>query len=353
MEIKKLAETLEEIKLTKEDNSEYWHARDLWTLLGYTRWGNFLPSLERAKESCRTSGFVVQDHFLHAKKMVNLGSGSQREIEDYELTRYACYLIAQNGDPRIPEIAFAQMYFAIQARKQELVAEQIEEIERLIARKRLAETDREFAGNVLSRDVDRSSLAEIISVGDYVLFGSNSTKDMKKKLHITVKGRALADFLPTITLKAKDLAAEATTFNTKQKNLVGKEMIKEEHIKSNKSARGFLLNLDIFPEALPPVEDIKKVERRHQRQIKIASRAPKINLKEIESEELIIEIPEGTDTTQLKEMKELFLNNPGKGTVTLQLKDRKIRIELKVNLTKNVFMRVMEILNASHYPQED
>jgi DNA-damage-inducible protein D len=346
MEIKKLAESLEEIRRTKQDGSEYWYARDLWPLLGYTRWGNFLPTLDRAKESCKTGGFVVEDHFLHAKQMVKLGSGSQREVDDYELTRYACYLIAQNGDPRIPEIAFAQMYFAIQTRKQELIADQVKEIERLIARKQLAETDREFAGTILSRDVDKSGLAEIISVGDYVLFGNKSTKDMKKRLMIKVTNRALADFLPTITIKAKDLAAEATIFNTKQKNLLSKDGIKEEHIRSNKSARNFLLNLDIIPEKLPPAEDIKKVERRHQKQIKIASKSIPSKLEEVE--ELLIEIPEGTTTNQLLEMKGLFLANPGKGSVILQLKDKKVLIKQKINLTENISRCVMAILNANN-----
>lgn len=346
MEIKKLAESLEEIKRIKQDGSEYWYARDLWSLLGYTRWGNFLPTLDRAKESCKTGGFVVEDHFLNAKQMVKLGSGSQREVDDYELTRYACYLIAQNGDPRIPEIAFAQMYFAIQTRKQELIAEQVKEIERLIARKQLAETDREFAGTILSRGVDKSELAEIISVGDYVLFGNKSTKDMKKRLMIKATNRALADFLPTITIKAKDLASEATIFNTKQKNLLSKEGIKEEHIRSNKSARNFLLNLDIIPEKLPPAEDIKKVERRHQKQIKIASKFIRSKLEE--AEELLIEIPEGTTTSQLLEMKDLFLANPGKGSVILQLKNKKVLIKQKINLTENLSRCVMAILNGNN-----
>ncbi len=253
MEIKKLAETLEGIKHTKEDGSEYWYARDLWELLGYSSWRNLEPSIDRAKDSCNSSKEPIEVHFASIRKTQksrNQYGETVIHIDDYELTRYACYLIAQNGDPRIPEIAFAQMYFAIQTRRQELLVSQIEEIERLIARKQLAESNREFAGTVLTRNVNRAGLAEIISIGDYVLFGNNSTKDMKKRLMIRAKGRALADFLPMVTIKAKDLAAEATTFNTKQKSLYGKELIKQEHIKSNESARKFLLNLDIIPEKL-------------------------------------------------------------------------------------------------------
>lgn len=348
MEIKKLAQTLEDIKRTREDGTHFWYARELCPLLGYANWRNFEPTIERAKESCKTSKEIVEVHFAHVRKTQksrNQYSEIDIEIDDYELTRYACLLIAQNGNPRIIEIAFAQMYFAIQTRKQELFENQVQEIERLIARKRLAETDREFAGTVLNRNVDKPSLAEIISIGDYVLFGNNSTKDMKRKLFISAQGRALADFLPTITIKAKDLAAEATTFNTKEKDLWGKERIKQEHIKSNKSAREFLLNLDIIPEKLPPAEDIKKIERRHEKQIKIATKNLKQEIQNDEKEELLIEIPNGTTMDQLLKIRDLFSANPGNGKVILKLKDKKVLIKQRITVTEQISFLVMKILD--------
>ncbi len=347
VEIKKIAKTLEDIKKSDDDDPAYWYARDLYEILGYVRWENFITAIEKAKQSCQTSGFAVKDHFRDVTKMVNIGSGSQRSISDYRLTKYACYLIAQNGNTKIPEIAFAQMYFAIQTEKQELISDQIEEIERLIARKQLADTDKEFAGTVLSRDVDQGGLAEIISIGDYVLFGSNSTKDMKRKLMIRSKGRALADFLPTITLKAKDLAAEATTFNAKIKDLRGKELIKAEHIKSNRSARNFLLDLEIVPEELHPSEDIKKVERRHAKQIKIATKNPGLLEQNDDNEELVIEIPAGTTREKLLELNTLFLDTPGKGRIILKFSDRKVLINPKVNITKELSLKVMSLLELS------
>lgn len=266
MQLTLLARTLDDIR--HENGEEHWYARDLWKLLGYTRWSYFLPVIERAKESCRTSGFMVEDHFLGVKQMVDLGSGSQREVNDYKLTRYACYLIAQNGDPRIPEIAFAQMYFAMQTRRQEVLEKNIEEIERLVSREKLSETEKEFAKTVYERAVDGRGIGEIKSAGDMALFGGHNTQQMKKKLGVKEPNKPLADVLPTVTLKAKDLATEMTTVNTKKKDLQGKHYIKFEHIKNNANVRKALVDTDIYPEDLPPAEDVKKIENRHKKQKK-------------------------------------------------------------------------------------
>lgn len=277
MQLKLLAKTLDDIR--HQNGNEYWYARDLWELLGYARWSNFLPAIERAKDSCRTSGFVVEDHFLGVRKMVDLGSGSQREIDDYKLTRYACYLIAQNGDPRIPEIAFSQMYFAMQTRKQEVLEKNIEEIERLVSRQKLGETEKEFAKTIYERGVDSRGIGEIKSAGDTALFGGNNTLKIKRKLGIQDSRKPLADVLPTVTLKAKDLATEMTTVNTKKKELQGTKPIKFEHIKNNKNVRKALVEADIYPEALPAAEDVKKIESRHRKQKRELEMTAKRNLK--------------------------------------------------------------------------
>lgn len=276
MQLKLLAQTLDDIR--HQNGNEYWYARDLWQLLGYARWSNFLPAVERAKESCRTSGFVVEDHFLGVQKMVDLGSGSQREIDDYKLTRYACYLIAQNGDPRIPEIAFSQMYFAMQTRKQEVLEKNIEEIERLISRQKLVETEREFAKTIYERGVDSRGIGEIKSAGDTALFGGHNTLKMKQRLGLKNSRKPLADVLPTVTLKAKDLATEMTTVNTKKKELHGTRPIKFEHIKNNANVRKALVDTDIYPEELPAAEDVKKIESRHRKQKKELAVSAKKNL---------------------------------------------------------------------------
>lgn len=276
MQLKLLAQTLDDIR--HQNGNEYWYARDLWELLGYARWSNFLPAIERAKDSCRTSGFVVEDHFLGVRKMVDLGSGSQREIDDYKLTRYACYLIAQNGDPRIPEIAFSQMYFAMQTRKQEVLEKNIEEIERLVSRQKLGETEKEFAKTIYERGVDSRGIGEIKSAGDTALFGGLNTLKMKQKLGLKDSRKPLADVLPTVTLKAKDLATEMTTVNTKKKELQGTQPIKYEHIKNNANVRKALVEADIYPEALPAAEDVRKIESRHRKQKKELEMSAKKNL---------------------------------------------------------------------------
>ena len=258
--ISKLNKTFED-SAYEQDGVEYWLARELQELLGYTDWRNFLNAVEKAKESCKTTGEDILDHFVDVTKMVKIGSGAERKQDDIMLTRYACYLIAQNGDPKTEQIAFAQSYFAIQTRKQELLEERIRLNERLQAREKLAATETELSKNIYERGVDNKGFANIRSKGDWALFGGLTTSNMKKKLGIP-ENRPLADFLPTITITAKQLATEITNFNVKQYDLKGETRIIDEHVKNNKDVRGLLGKSGIKPEQLPAEEDIKKLERR-------------------------------------------------------------------------------------------
>lgn len=258
--IVKLNKSFEE-SAYEQDGVEYWLARELQELLGYSDWRNFLNAVDKAKESCKATGEAVLDHFVDVTKMVKIGSGAERKQDDIMLTRYACYLIAQNGDPKKEQIAFAQSYFAIQTRKQELLEERIRLNERLQAREKLAATETELSKNIYERGVDNKGFANIRSKGDWALFGGLTTSNMKKKLGIP-ENRPLADFLPTITITAKQLATEITNFNVKQHDLKGEAKITDEHVKNNKDVRGLLGKSGIKPEQLPAEEDIKKLERR-------------------------------------------------------------------------------------------
>ena len=245
----------------KENDMEYWLARELQELLGYTQWRNFSLVIEKAIIACTNSGQQADDHFLGVKKTVDMPKGGIKKIDDIMLTRFACYLIAQNGDPRKEQIAFAMSYFALQTRKQELLEQRINEIERVRARKKLTETEKELSGILYERGVDNRGFGRIRSKGDQALFGGNTTKVMKYRLSVP-RNRPLADFLPTITIKAKDFANEITNFNVQKENLKGEQKNTSEHIKNNKAVREILIKRNIKPEELPPEEDIKKVERR-------------------------------------------------------------------------------------------
>lgn len=276
--IQTLTNTFESHSYTTENGIEFWNARDLQHLLGYTKWDNFAKVINKAKTSCEASGNEISDHFADVGKMVTIGSGTEREINDIILTRYACYLIAQNGDSKKEEIAFAQNYFAIQTRKFELIEKRIKNWERLKARQKLTLSEKELSELIYERTGSDRNFGLIRSKGDQALFGK-TTQQMKNKLGIP-KGRALADFLPTITIKAKDFATEITVFNTTEKNLKMERQISAEHITNNRSVRKILLQRGIKPEELPPEEDIKKLERRVKSETKKLDKSPdKLNKK--------------------------------------------------------------------------
>jgi DNA-damage-inducible protein D len=280
-----LKSTFDSIVQTIEDrNIEFWYARELMDLLGYAKWDKFCNVIHKSIESCKTTNIPAENHFRQVGKMVNIGSGTVREIEDFMLTRYACYLIAQNGSPKKEEIAFAQSYFALQTRKQELIEERIQYIERTEARGRLKESEKLLSQNIYERGVDDKGFGRIRSKGDTALFGGYNTSDMKKRLGVK-DNRPLADFLPTVTIAAKNLATELTNFNVGSKDLSGEVLITQEHIQNNVSVRDVLEQRGIKPEDLPVSIDIRKLERRVKTaEKKIADNSGKLPPKDDTSE---------------------------------------------------------------------
>lgn len=240
---------------------ECWSARELQDIFSYKDWRNFLKVMDKAREACKNSGNSISDHFVEVTKMVTLGSGSERQIEDLALTRYACYLVAQNGDTAKSPVAFAQTYFAVQTRKQEIIEQRLLDVARVTAREKLSKSEKKLSGIIYERGVDEKGFALIRSKGDHALFGGFSTNDMKRKLQVP-GSRPLADFLPTLTIKAKDFATELTSHNVIEKDLNGERSISKEHVENNEAVRRMLIERGVKPEQLPPSEDVKKVQRK-------------------------------------------------------------------------------------------
>ena len=270
--IKKMYSSFEEAAMHIE-GVECWSARDLQVLLGYSKWENFTKVIEKAKDACKNAGQNVTDQFPDVRKLIIGAKGSERQIDDYYLTRYACYLIAQNGDPKKEQIAFAQTYFAVQTRKAEIIEQRINERERVKARAKLQQTEKKMSGILYERGVDGRGFAIIRSKGDQALFNL-STGELKKKLGVPEK-RPVADFLPTVNIKAKDFAAEMTNVNVQTKDLYGVEPITDEHVDNNLAVRKIMLERGIIPEELPAEEDVKKVERRLVKEDKKSLEDPK------------------------------------------------------------------------------
>jgi len=258
--INELWQRFEAASGTLED-VECWSARDLQAIFGYANWQNFQQVVERAREACANAGESPENHFTGVSKMVGLGSGAQRPIDDFALTRYACYLIAQNGDPGKAEIAFAQTYFAVQTRRQEMIELRLKEADRVMAREKLKQTERKLSGLIFERGVDERSFGNIRHEGDHALFGGHGTHAMKQRLGVP-GNRPLSDFLPTLTIKAKDFAAELTSHNVQEKDLKGDKAITREHVDNNWEVRSMLMKRGVKPEDLPAAEDVEKVKRR-------------------------------------------------------------------------------------------
>lgn len=258
--IHSLTQTFEGHAQQTENGVEYWLARDLQYLLGYTEWRNFNLVISKAKAACELSGHPPADHFVDVNKTIAMPKGAEKDVPDLMLTRYACYLIAQNGDSQKQPIAFAQTYFAIQTRKAELIEQRLLEAERLSARQKLTTTEKELSAVIYEQTGGSQNFGLIRSKGDQALF-NKSTQAMKAHWQVP-DNRPLADFAPTIILKAKDFATEITIFNARQHQMQSEGDIASEHSINNLAVRNTLLERGIRPETLPAAEDVKKVERR-------------------------------------------------------------------------------------------
>lgn len=270
--VRTLTATFEAHAQQTESGVEYWLARDLQHLLGYDEWRNFMAVIAKAKTACELSGHTATDHFVDVNKTIQMPKGAAKEISDLMLTRYACYLVAQNGDPKKQEIAFAQTYFAIQTRRAELIEQRLLEAERVSARHKLSTTEKELSQVIYEQVGGNEDFALIRSKGDQALFGK-TTLAMKAQWKVP-DNRPLADFAPTIILKAKDFATEITIFNARQHAMQSEFAISSEHVTNNQAVRKTLLERGIRPESLSAAEDVKKVERRLASEEKKALKKP-------------------------------------------------------------------------------
>jgi DNA-damage-inducible protein D len=287
--ISKLHSTLEHlVHRETSTGTEFWLARDLQKVLSYVRWGNFERVIQRAITACELAGYDADEHFLPVDKIDDLGAKKGRAVCDYALTRYACYLIAQNADSSKDPVAFAQTYFAVQTRRQEIIASRLADQERVEARKKLSRSEKVLSGLIYEHVDDEAGFSRIRIKGDKALFGGVSTRQMKRRLRVP-KGRALADFLPTITIKAKDFANEITNFSIKRDYLHTEAQITREHIKNNREIRKLLVRRKINPEELPPAEDVKKVERRLSAEQKTLPKETKRIAAPVQDQQLIFD----------------------------------------------------------------
>lgn len=342
----KTTSLFESIRKFDDQGREYWLARELMPLLGYGQWKNFDKVIKRAMDALSKSYPHTGDHFVEIGKKIKIGVGSNkeatREIVDYKLTRHACYLIAQNGDSKKQEIALAQVYFATQTRRQEMAQEKQKAIARVVARRKLSTTEKKFSGILSSRNIDGASIAEIKSAGDEALFGS-PTKEVKAQMGISDES-PLADHLPTISIKAKDLATEMTTFNTLENGLIGKDRIKSEHINNNSAVRKMLNENGIYPERLPAEEDVKKLERKIKEQdLALQSSAKKLAM---DLDKITLDIRGVKSRAELERIRDIIKGNPGAAKMFIVYgAEGNIRVlEREIGINSNVIAQLRQYI---------